>query len=70
MHEPDSPGGGDIVVHDRERTAALLDFAELVDAVALAAAELEAGAILSPERLVLPLGGGAVMLSMLSLIHI
>jgi 1-piperideine-2-carboxylate/1-pyrroline-2-carboxylate reductase [NAD(P)H] len=36
----------------------------LVDAIALAAAELEAGAILSPERLVVPLGNGGVMLSM------
>lgn len=54
----------DIVVHDRRQTAALLDYAELVDAVAAAAAEREAGAILSPERLVIPLGGGAVMLSM------
>lgn len=55
---------GDVVVHDREHTGALLDFAELVDAIAIAAAELDAGAILSPERLVLPLGQGAVMLSM------
>ncbi|KQQ97545.1 bifunctional Delta(1)-pyrroline-2-carboxylate/Delta(1)-piperideine-2-carboxylate reductase [Massilia sp. Leaf139] len=66
MHDPDPSGSGssDIVVHDRARTAALLDFAELVDAVALAAAELESGTILSPERQVLPLGAGAVMLSM------
>lgn len=63
MNEP-HPGGAAIAVHDRAQTAALLDFAELVDAVALAAAELEAGAIRSPERLVLPLGAGAVMLSM------
>lgn len=55
---------GAIAIHDRAHTAALLDFAELVDAVALAAQELEAGAIRSPERLVLPLGAGAVMLSM------
>lgn len=54
----------DTVVHDRDQTAALLDFGELVDAIAVAAGELEAGAILSPERLVLPLGQGAVMLSM------
>ncbi|MFC5478273.1 bifunctional Delta(1)-pyrroline-2-carboxylate/Delta(1)-piperideine-2-carboxylate reductase [Massilia suwonensis] len=53
-----------IHVHDRAQTAALLDFAELVDALALAAGELEAGAIRSPERLVVPLGAGAVMLSM------
>lgn len=55
---------GDIVVHDREHTAALLDFAQLADALAVAAAELDAGAILSPPRLVVPLGQGAVMLSM------
>ena len=69
MHIPAPPG---ILVHDREQTATLLDFGELVDALAVAALELEAGAILSPERLVVPLkaavavgaGTGAVMLSM------
>jgi 1-piperideine-2-carboxylate/1-pyrroline-2-carboxylate reductase [NAD(P)H] len=61
MHAP-VPSG--ILVYDREQTVALLDFGELVDAIAIAAGELEAGAILSPERLVLPLGAGAVMLSM------
>jgi 1-piperideine-2-carboxylate/1-pyrroline-2-carboxylate reductase [NAD(P)H] len=55
---------GDTKVYDREQTAALLDFGELVDAIAVAAAELEEGAVLSPERLVVPLGQGAVMLSM------
>jgi len=63
-----SPAGG-IAVHDRAQTAALLDFAELVEAVAAAAQELEAGAIHSPERLVLPLGAGAVMLSMPAAAH-
>ena len=58
------PASSNILVHDREQTAALLDFGELVDAIATAAGELEAGAILSPARLVLPLGAGAVMLSM------
>jgi len=53
-----------IAIHDRAQTAALLGFAELVDAIAAAARELEAGAIRSPERLVVPLGAGAVMLSM------
>ena len=62
LHPAATRGG--IAVHDRQQTAALLDFAELVDAVAVAAEELEAGAIRSPERLVLPLGAGAVMLSM------
>jgi 1-piperideine-2-carboxylate/1-pyrroline-2-carboxylate reductase [NAD(P)H] len=61
MHNSAPPG---ILVHDREQTAALLDFGELVDAIATAAGELAAGAILSPERLVLPLGAGAVLLSM------
>jgi len=61
FHPAAVPG---IAIHDRAQTAALLDFAELVEAVAGAAAELEAGAIRSPERLVVPLGAGAVMLSM------
>lgn len=60
---------GAMAVHDSARTAALLGFAELVDELAVAAAELDAGAILSPERLVLPLGGGAVMLSMPAAAH-
>ena len=62
LHPAAARGG--IAVHDRQQTAALLDFADLVDAVAVAAEELEAGVIRSPERLVLPLGAGAVMLSM------
>lgn len=53
-----------ITVCDRARTAQLLDFNVLVDAIAKAAAELEAGAILSPERLVVPLGEDGVLLSM------
>lgn len=53
-----------MTVCDRERTASLLDFHELVDAVARAAVELETGAILSPERKVVPLGEGGVLLSM------
>jgi len=61
---PAASSGSGIAVYDREQTAALLDFSELVDAVAVAATEREAGAIHSPERLVLPLGAGAVMLSM------
>ena len=65
VHTPTSTtGAGAMLVHDRAQTAALLDFAELVEAIAVAAAELVAGAILSPERLVLPLGAGAVLLSM------
>lgn len=57
-------GNASMRVCDRERTASLLDFHELVDAIARAATELEAGAILSPERMVLPLGEGGVLLSM------
>lgn len=53
-----------IIVCDQARTAQLLDFSQLVDAIALAATELEAGAILSPERMVVPLGEGGVLLSM------
>jgi len=69
MTARDTSDADDIVVHDRARTAALLEFTDLVDAVGEAATELEAGAILSPERLVLPLGGGAVMLSMPAAAH-
>lgn len=53
-----------MVVCDQARTAAALDFAELTAAVARASAEYESGAILSPERTVLPLGPGGVLLSM------
>ncbi|QLC74693.1 delta(1)-pyrroline-2-carboxylate reductase family protein [Pseudomonas sp. LPB0260] len=53
-----------IVVCDRTRTAELLDFNKLVDSIAQAAAELDAGTILSPERMVVPLGDGGVLLSM------
>lgn len=52
-----------VVVCDRERTAQLLDFPRLVEAIAQAARELRDGQILSPERLVVPLGSG-VLLSM------
>lgn len=61
---PAAASGGKLMLYDRAQTGALLDFAELVDAIAVAAEELEAGAIRSPERLVVPLGAGAVMLSM------
>jgi len=53
-----------MTVCDRERTASLLDFRELVDAIARAAVELEAGVICSPERMVVPLGEGGALLSM------
>lgn len=57
-------GEASITVCDRARTAELLDFNKLVDAIAQAAAELDAGKILSPERMVVPLGDGGVLLSM------
>ena len=56
--------GASITVCDQARTAKLLDFNALVDAIAQAAIELEAGAILSPERMVVPLGEDGVLLSM------
>lgn len=56
--------GDQIIVCDRARTAELLDYDKLVDAIALAAQQLDAGTILSPERMVVPLGDGGVLLSM------
>lgn len=52
------------VVCDAARTAQLLDFPSLMDAVAQAAAEIEDGTLLSPPRMVVPFGHGGVMLSM------
>lgn len=52
------------IVCDAARTAQLLDFELLMDAVAQAAAEVDAGTLLSPPRMVVPLGQGGVMLSM------
>ena len=49
---------------DRARTASLLDYAELVDAVAVAASELDAGTIASPPRMAVPMGQDGVLLSM------
>lgn len=59
-----APKNLSVTVCDQAQTAALLDFKKLVDAIAQAATELEAGSILSPERLVVPLGDGGVLLSM------
>ncbi|WP_328326377.1 bifunctional Delta(1)-pyrroline-2-carboxylate/Delta(1)-piperideine-2-carboxylate reductase [Pseudomonas guariconensis] len=53
-----------IMVCDQAQTAALLDFTELIDAIARAARELDTGTLLSPERMVVPLGEGGVLLSM------
>lgn len=54
---------------DQAQTAQLLDFHALIDAVAQAAVEYGAGQILSPERLVVPMGAGGVMLSMPATAH-
>ncbi|UFH51147.1 delta(1)-pyrroline-2-carboxylate reductase family protein [Pseudomonas sp. KNUC1026] len=59
-----APNNAQIQVYDAHGTAQLLDYPSLVDAIAVAAAELERGAIPSPERMVVPLGQGGVMLSM------
>lgn len=62
---PPRPGLEDApVVCDAPRSAELLDYPSLVQAIALAAAQFEAGEIRSPDRLVVPLGEGGVMLSM------
>jgi 1-piperideine-2-carboxylate/1-pyrroline-2-carboxylate reductase [NAD(P)H] len=53
-----------LLVCDQARTAAVLDFADLVVAIARAAAEVESGAIRSPERMVVPMAGDGVMLCM------
>lgn len=49
---------------DAAATARLLTFADLVGALRTAAADLMAGRIVSPERTMLPLQEGAVMLAM------
>lgn len=54
----------DMVLCNRSQTAEVLDYSELKAAIASAAAEYEAGAIISPERMVVPLGQGGVLLSM------
>lgn len=51
-------------VFDAPQTAALLPFPALIDAIGDAAADVAAGLVLSPERQVLALGGGGVLLSM------
>ena len=47
-----------------QQTAALLPYTELVDTLSAAVVEYAAGSIESPERLVVPLQAGGVMLSM------
>jgi len=56
--------GSDLVRCDAEETARRLDLRPLMAAVAQAALDVDAGRLLSPERLVVPLGAGGVMLSM------
>jgi len=59
----------ELIVLSRERTAAVLDFKELVDAIAVAAIEYATGWIHNPERMVVPLGTGGMMLSMPATAH-
>jgi len=63
MNAPAQPARADLRICNAAQTAALIDFEALMKALAQAAAELDAGAIRSPERLVVPLTGG-VLLSM------
>lgn len=53
-----------IIMCDQARTAQLLAFPLLVDSIANAAIELDTNAIMSPARMVVPMGPGGVMLSM------
>lgn len=55
---------GHFQVFDAARTAQLLGYPALLQALARAAGEYEAGAILSPERTAVALGQGGVLLSM------
>jgi 1-piperideine-2-carboxylate/1-pyrroline-2-carboxylate reductase [NAD(P)H] len=50
--------------YDEQETAALLPYPELVETLSTTVAEYAAGGIKSPERLVVPLQAGGVMLSM------
>ena len=51
-------------VFDAGATAALIDWPRLVDALALAAIEIDDGAIVCPERIVMPMADEAVLMSM------
>lgn len=61
---PEPSRQASVALCNQAQTAALLDFKGLVEAIAQAAREMEEGAIASPERRVVPLGNGGVMLSM------
>ncbi|MBN9430069.1 MAG: delta(1)-pyrroline-2-carboxylate reductase family protein [Burkholderiales bacterium] len=52
------------IICDGTRTASLLDFSEVVAEVEIAARQYRSGLIISPERMVLPLGTSGVLLSM------
>uniref|UniRef100_UPI003340BDF5 bifunctional Delta(1)-pyrroline-2-carboxylate/Delta(1)-piperideine-2- carboxylate reductase n=1 Tax=Castellaniella defragrans TaxID=75697 RepID=UPI003340BDF5 len=65
----EDPVQAGLVVCDAARTAALLDFHDLIDEIARVAPDYDAGHIASPERLVVPLGDGGVMLSMPAAAH-
>ncbi|WP_433885388.1 bifunctional Delta(1)-pyrroline-2-carboxylate/Delta(1)-piperideine-2-carboxylate reductase [Pseudomonas vranovensis] len=52
------------IICDKAETAALLDFAQLTDALEQASQEYTQGQISSPERMVVPMALGGVMLSM------
>ncbi|PRA51969.1 MULTISPECIES: bifunctional Delta(1)-pyrroline-2-carboxylate/Delta(1)-piperideine-2-carboxylate reductase [Pseudomonas] len=52
------------IICDKAETAALLDFAQLTDAIEQASQEYTQGQITSPERMVVPMALGGVMLSM------
>src|SRR3546814_15958976 len=54
---------------EASQTAGLLDFADLVDALAQAAVDYAAGNIQAPERQVVPFAQGGVMLSMPATAH-
>lgn len=64
-----NPSTDKLPVYDGAETAAALDYPALIAAIATAAQEVETGAITSPERQVLPLGPGGVMLSMPATAH-
>lgn len=53
-----------MLVHSARQTADLLDFPSLMACLATAAGELAAGVIAAPERQVVPMPQGGVMLSM------
>lgn len=69
MQVAPDPSASALPAFDRERTAAALPFEALAEAIEAAAHDLQAGRIASPERTVLPLGAGGVLLSMPATSH-